>query len=159
MDELAVSTEDTFFGIEAELAEIVRVVLPDRITGREIPHKNQRISKGLESTDEDRTLPNENQETSSRANMSRYRRIRIRTATREVISQRRRSSGEDRSFCLQCQSFVRWLGLGDAAAVCELTAKEMVKQIEKGSVHWRQAADGQMRICQNSVLRDDDTDL
>lgn len=86
--------------------------------------------------------------------MSRYRRIRIRTATREVLSIPLPAEGHEKTFCSQCDDDVGWLGLSDAATVCQMTARELVTEIESGRFHFRNTADGQLRICRVSILKE-----
>jgi hypothetical protein len=130
------------------------VSIPARVGGKRTPHKNQRISKGLLSTDENKTVPRENQETFHSENMSRYRRVRIRTATSEVLSLRHQPDKLEDAFCALCGANVGWLGLTDAAAVRQVTAKELIREVEDGQLHARETAGGRLRICRVSLLRD-----
>ena len=85
--------------------------------------------------------------------MSRYRKIRIRTATREVISVTRPPLNKEDTFCTHCGADVGWLGLSDAAEVRQSTSKEIIREIENGHLHARETADGRLRICRVSILR------
>lgn len=86
--------------------------------------------------------------------MSRYRRVRIRTATSEVLSLRHQPHNLEDAFCALCGANVGWLGLTDAAAVRQVTAKELIREVEDGQLHARETVGGRLRICRVSLLRD-----
>lgn len=85
--------------------------------------------------------------------MARYRRIRIRTATREWVSVARPADSHGKTFCPQCGADVGWLGLTDAAIVSQMTPNELVREIELGHMHARETPEGQLRICRVSILK------
>lgn len=86
--------------------------------------------------------------------MARYKRTRITTATRELLSIRSEHNSQSEAYCSGCGGSGAWLGLRDAAAVREVSPRELLDLIEKDRLHFRESIDGHLVICLNSILND-----
>jgi hypothetical protein len=83
--------------------------------------------------------------------MSRYKRTRITTATREVIAIRQKVTAPG-PVCPLCGKTV-WLELDEAIARCSLSARGIFRLVEDGVIHFREPVDGRSLVCSNSLTK------
>ncbi len=60
---------------------------------------------------------------------------------------------EVESWCEECSARVRMLGLGEAAAVADVSDRTIFRQIESRRLHFTETSHGAILICMNSLLK------
>jgi len=79
------------------------------------------------------------------------RRTRIVVETERLLVVRRRR-GQYEGSCGECGGSARLVGLDEAASVSGLSQREIVRQVEAGSLHFEESARGTLLVCLASLL-------
>ena len=69
----------------------------------------------------------------------------------EVV--RIRLSGQNRAFCLRCQTETFFLTLDETVSFSQIRAGEILDYLNAGEIHAEETASGHLRLCRNSLAR------
>ena len=83
--------------------------------------------------------------------MKNAKRILITTTSREVFIVRRNGKEVIHGFCPDCGQEVQMLTLDQSIHACGQSAREIVRRVENGDVHFQETADGLLLLCKKSL--------
>lgn len=83
--------------------------------------------------------------------MTNLKKILITTESHEVFILRMKADSKINGFCVLCKKDVPLFTLDEAVSFSALSTRELIRQIESGTIHSIETASGHLLICRSSL--------